>query len=113
MGLEKKGWEMQAKLGAVLLWGKGERPVSPFLRILAHQSSKPYSVAYAYQLYLDTQGTSQWSGSIGLGIEQFSLEIENDFFAFQSEDCFRSGAIGLHVVSGCMVDWDPEHDLDR
>ena len=90
-------WEGQMKLGLVAAFGqKDVVHYSPFVRETGNQTSRPYSIGYSFNYYFDTQHTSQFTGSIGFGIYDFSFLMENDYFAFMSMDKFRSGAFGLY-----------------
>jgi len=90
-------WEGQLKVGLVAAFGvKDSIHYSPFLNEISNQTSRPYSIAYSYNFYLDNIKTSQMSGTFGFGIYNFSWLMENDFLAFQEQDKYRTGAIGLY-----------------
>jgi len=90
-------WEGQLRIGVVGAFGiKDSVHYSPFINEISNQTSRPFSVGYSYNFYLDDQKTSQLSGTFGFGIYGFSLVMENDFLAFLNEDKYRSGAIGVY-----------------
>lgn len=84
--------------GLVLMGGK--RSLEPFLIMdgLTHQTKYEYALAYNYLWYFDNIGTSQRSGGFGLHAQQFYILMENDLFAGQGRDRFRTGFtnIGYH-----------------
>lgn len=90
-------WEGQMKIGVVAAFGvKDSSHYNPFVNELSNQTSRPFSVGYSYNFYLDNQKTSQLTGSFGFGIYGFNLIMENDFLAFRNHDKYRSGAFGLY-----------------
>lgn len=90
-------WEGQLRLGLVASFGaKSTFHYSPFLNEVSNQTSRPYSIGYSYNFYLDNINTSQASGTFGFGIAGFSLLMENDFLAFLQQDKHRTGALGLY-----------------
>jgi hypothetical protein len=90
-------WEGQLRVGVVAAFGvKDSIHYSPFINEISNQTSRPYSIGYSYNFYLDNIKTSQVSGTFGFGIHGFSLLMENDFLAFFQEDKHRTGAIGLY-----------------
>lgn len=96
-GTEIPSWEGQLRIGLVAAFGaKDSIHYSPFLNETSNQMSRPYSIGYSYNFYLDNIKTSQLSGTFGFGIHGFSLLMENDFLAFFQEDKYRTGAIGLY-----------------
>lgn len=94
-------WEGQMRIGIVGTFGaKNAAHYSPFLNEVSNQTSRPFSIGYSYNFYLDNIETSQLTGTVGLGIYGFSLAFENDFLAFLREDKYRSGALGLYYRIG-------------
>ena len=63
---------------------------------LAPLSFSNYTVSYRYNWYLNTMGTSQRTGSIGIRVRQFELIHENDILAESRSDKFRTAAIGIN-----------------
>lgn len=105
-------WEGQLKVGVVAAFGiKDSVHYSPFVNELSNQTSRPFSIGYSYNFYLDNQKTSQLTGSFGFGIYGFSFVMENDFLAFRDQDKYRSGALGLYYrinntqLGLCNVFW--------
>ena len=94
-------WEGQMRIGVVGTFGaKNAAHYSPFLNEISNQTSRPFSIGYSYNFYLDNIETSQLTGTFGFGIYGFSLAFENDFLAFLREDKYRSGALGLYYRVG-------------
>lgn len=90
-------WEGQLRVGVVAAFGaKDSIHYSPFINEISNQTSRPYSIGYSYNFYLDNIKTSQLSGTFGFGIHGFNLLMENDFLAFLQQDKHRTGAIGLY-----------------
>lgn len=92
-GGREKFWENRTVLGAVLLAGKKELRPNLMLDGLNHQTAYNYGIAYNYIWYFDNVQTSQHSGAFGFHIKNFSLFHENDFFAGEGEDRFRTGTV--------------------
>lgn len=96
-GNEKKGFESRFEAGVNL----GQTPKKDSLRI--NFGSSPWhfknQLGYAYIYYWDQFGTSQANGIFRLKVNSFHFQIENDFFAFQDEDRYRTGAfyMGLQI----------------
>lgn len=92
-GGRKKFWENRTVLGGVLLAGKKQLAPNLMLDGLNHQTSYNFGLAYNYIWYFDNKETTQRSGAFGFHIKEFSLFHENDFFAGQGEDRFRTGFV--------------------
>ena len=88
--------EQQWALGITGNWGKADSLQQPFLSPISNQTRKPYSVGYAYLWYKDGIGTAQKSGMVALQFDQISLVCENDLFAGQGRDRYRTGALGVY-----------------
>lgn len=86
--------------GVVLLAGKQESNPQFILSGLNHQSKYNLGIAYNYLWYINRIGTSQKSGGFGLHIKQVSFIIENDIFAGQGRDRFRTSYAGLFYHNG-------------
>lgn len=83
--------EWRHSLGLVLMAGKPTNPVNFNWDGPLHQTKRPYSLGYSYLWYRDRVGTSQRSGSWNIGIKRVDILIENDVFAGQAKDRFRTG----------------------
>jgi hypothetical protein len=57
---------------------------------LSHQRGHNFALAYNYLFYFDNSGTSQRSGGMALHLKNFSLYHENDFFAGNARDRYRT-----------------------
>ena len=86
-------WETRNTAGLVLLAGKKNREIDFYLDGLNHQTSYSYGIGYNYILYHDKVGTSQRSGGMSIHIKNFSLLHENDMFAGQAKDRFRTARV--------------------
>jgi hypothetical protein len=66
-----------------------ENPTQQFARL----NNQQFGLAYNYIWYLDNIGSSQRSGAFGLFIEKTRFYFENDIFAGQGSDRFRTGYV--------------------
>jgi len=89
-GCEKKGFESRLEGGVNF----GLNPQKDSLQIKFGQSPWYFKnqVGYAYVYYWDQFETSQANGIFRVKIGSFHYQIENDFFAFQNKDRYRTGA---------------------
>ncbi len=92
-GKRKMFWENRNAFGLVLLGGK--KDLTPDFQFdgLNHQTTFSNGIAFNYLWYFDQAGTSQRSGGWGLHVNYFSLTFENDVFAGQARDKFRTGTL--------------------
>lgn len=92
-GGRRKYWENRNALGLVLLGGK--RYLTPDFQLdgLNHQTTFSKGIAFNYLWYYDQAGTSQRSGAFAIHVDYFSLAFENDIFAGQGRDKFRTGIL--------------------
>ena len=90
-GGRKKYLESRSFLGAMLLGGLKDNLIDFQLDGLSHQTSFRNAIGYNYVWYRDNCGTSQRSGGFGFSIGKFSVLFENDLFAGQGKDRFRTG----------------------
>jgi len=95
LGERKNYIENRNALGVVLLGGKKNTSESFFFNDLKHQTTYNHGIGYSYIWYLDNRGTSQLSGAFGIHIKEFSLYHENDAFAGQARDRFRTAELLL------------------
>jgi Bacterial toxin 23 len=63
-----------------------------FFNNLSYLQLYKIHIGYGFNIYKDTRGTSQNTGSIKLGYQQFGISTENDAFAFSAWDRFRTGS---------------------
>lgn len=94
-GLGPKGsyFENRTQLDAKILWGKTTERNPLFLSSFFNQSNKDFSLSYAYFLYWDTRNTSQNSGAWSTELGKMFIYFENDLFAGQGRDRFRTGTL--------------------
>ena len=94
-GNRKKFFESRTAIGLVLLGGK--RNNLPDFRFdgLSNNTKYVYGLGYNYIWYHDNASTSQRSGGWGLHINKFSVLLENDVFAGQGKDRFRTGHLAV------------------
>jgi hypothetical protein len=89
---ERQGfWESRNYIGAVLLGGKKDNTRDFQLEGVFHQTGYRNAVGYAHIWYFDSKGTSQRSGAWGGHFHKWSFYFENDLFAGQGKDRFRTG----------------------
>lgn len=96
-GLGPRGlfFENRLQLDAKLVWGKEQYRNPLFMHSLFNQSNKAYSLSYAYFWYWDTRHTSQRSGAWAMQLGRTFVYFENDLFAGQGRDRFRTGTLQL------------------
>ncbi len=92
-GHRKKFWESRNYLGCMILGGKKNNSIDFQLDGLTHQSFYKNAVGYNYVWYFDNIGTSQLSGGFSLHLNKIGVYFENDVFAGQANDRFRTGHI--------------------
>ena len=95
LGNRRRYMEERTYLSGVLLGGK--RNLLPALGInsLNHNTNFSNSLTYSYLWYHDNVGTSQQSGAFGLQMRYLSIACENDIFAGQGKDRFRTGHLAF------------------
>jgi hypothetical protein len=94
-GKRKNFFETRNAIGLALLTGNSNKTADFELNELNHNTQKDYGLAYTYIWYNDNKGTAQRSGGFGLHLKDFSILMENDVFAGQSKDRFRTGAFQM------------------
>jgi hypothetical protein len=62
---------------------------------IRQQGNGAYSIGYSYLLYIDNRGSDQKSGAFGIGLKDFFISFENDLFAGQGRDRFRTAQLEL------------------
>lgn len=95
LGKRVNMYEWRHELGAVAMWGQETNPVQFEYSGALHQQKSKYSLGYAYIWYFDNKETSQRSGTWNLGLGRVDLQFENDVFAGQAKDRFRTGTLFL------------------
>lgn len=95
LGKRKLFYENRAYFGAALMVGKDKAYTDFELDGLAHQTQKDFAVSFNYLIYTDNAGTSQLSGAWGLYLRNVQLRFENDVFAGQARDRFRTGILTI------------------
>lgn len=83
-------WENRNALGLLFVGGKRDANTQFVLDGLNHQRGHNFALGYNYVIYVDNVGTSQASGGMALHLKNFSLYHENDFFAGNAKDRFRT-----------------------
>lgn len=92
-GKRRMFWENRNALGLVLLGGKKDLTPDFQLDGLNHQTKFSNAIAYNYLWYFDQAGTSQRSGAWAVHVNYFSFAFENDVFAGQGRDKFRTATL--------------------
>lgn len=82
--------ESRFNLGVLVLAGQRDAIPTFILDGLNHQTDYRYGLGYNYVWYFDQAHTSQRSGGMAIHIQQFSMLLENDFYAGQGKDRFRT-----------------------
>jgi len=90
-GGRKRFWENRNSIGLVLMGGKRDSQIDFQLDGLNHQTAYNYGIGFNYLFYFDNKGTSQTSGGFGFHIKELSIYHENDVFAGNAKDRFRTG----------------------
>jgi hypothetical protein len=90
-GGRKNYLENRTNFGLLLLGGKKEMLADSYFAGLVHNSNYNNALGYNYIWYIDNSGTSQRSGAFGLTLNKTSIFFENDVFAGQAKDRFRTG----------------------
>jgi hypothetical protein len=92
-GKRKSFLQSKNSVGVQFFGGKGnqwnENPAQVFARLCNEQ----FGLGYDYIWYLDNVGSSQRSGAFGLFIDKMRIYFENDIFAGQGSDRFRTGYV--------------------
>ncbi len=96
-GLGPKGMfiENRFHLSGNVAWGKTREINRQFMNPLFQFTDKRNSLGYAYYWFLDTRETSQRSGAWLMQIDRTFVYFENDLFAGQGRDRFRTGTLQL------------------
>lgn len=93
LGQRNRFLESRSYLGASMVTGKYTSVRDLELGALNNYFSRENSLGYAYIIYMDKAGTSQLSGAFRCEIKRHSLMLENDFFAGQGKDRFRTATL--------------------
>jgi hypothetical protein len=96
-GLGPKGtfFENRLQLDAKVVWGQYVESNPMFLHAMFNRSNKSNSLCYAYYWYWDTRRTSQASGAWSMELRNYFVYFENDLFAGQGRDRFRTGSLQI------------------
>lgn len=96
-GLGPKGMfiENRGHLSGNIAWGKNRNLNRQFMNPLFQFTDKAFSLGYAHYFFWDTRKTSQRSGAWMLQLDRTFVYFENDLFAGQGRDRFRTGTLQL------------------
>ncbi len=96
-GLGPKGLFIENRLhvSGNLSWGKNRVVNRQFMNPIFQFTDKRNSFGYAHYWFWDTRKTSQRSGAWLLQIDRTFIYFENDLFAGQGRDRFRTGTLQL------------------
>lgn len=93
-------YEQQIGIGLSGTWGNyllaDSLAKNPFLSPIGNQTRRPNSLSYAYLIYRDGVGMTQKSGMVALQFGKISFICENDLFAGQGRDRYRTGGFGIY-----------------
>ncbi|MGE0568496.1 MAG: polymorphic toxin type 23 domain-containing protein [Bacteroidia bacterium] len=95
LGPKKVYGEGITSLGLLGAFGDKNSFYNPFLSVVSNQTGYKYSLAYSFNCYWNTIKTTQQTGIISIQVDRVSLIMENDIFARQTLDRFRTGAFML------------------
>lgn len=87
--------EINMAFGACFGYGKKTKELNAFVSSVSNQTGYLNSVAYSYNIWLNTIKTSQVTGIVALQFNRFTLITENDLLAKPVLDRFRTGAVLL------------------
>ena len=96
LGSRQRGWEMQAKLGGLLSFGRRDSICNPYLSEVSNQTGRRFAVGYGFNVYRDGFNTNQVGGTVALEAYGVRLVTENDFLSMVPQDRYRTGAVGLY-----------------
>jgi len=96
-GLGPKGMfiENRFHLSGNVSWGENRALNRQFMNPLFQFTDKRNSLGYAHYWYWDSRETSQRSGAWLLQVDRTYIYFENDLFAGQGRDRFRTGTLQL------------------
>lgn len=87
-------FEGQWYLGINFYWGQDS--IDRYLiNETGLNSDAPWGLGYYFTRYWDTRNTGQNSGGFNFYLHRFNLSTENDLFAGEGRDRFRTGALQL------------------
>jgi hypothetical protein len=90
-GKRKSFWEFRQAFGGYLMYGRKELEPDWWIDPAFHQSAFNNAIGYQYIWYWDQAHTNQRSGAWMLHFGHASILFENDVFAGQAKDRFRTG----------------------
>ena len=90
---KKKYGEFQQNIVLLLSYGKTDSIKSPFVSPLINQTNRKNSFAYSYNFYWNKIETSQRTGILAFGFGRWQILSENDIFATQASDRFRTASL--------------------
>jgi hypothetical protein len=104
LGPKEKFLEAQLAAGIVLGFGKKYHQTMPisFFHENYNSITNDWKIAYAYKMYLDARGTSQPTGTIALQYQRWTIVSQNDGFAFNPLDEFRTGTFQLFYTDSLV-----------
>lgn len=92
LGPRRQYNELVVSAGLLAGYGNRQAAENPFTGVVANQTGYNHSLGYAYNLYFNSIGTSQQTGTIAVQFGNWSILSENDIFAHSTLDRFRTGA---------------------
>lgn len=95
LGPQEKYFEWTASMGLVIAYGETNTSENHFFSVISNQTLRRNSIGYAYNFYWNKIGTTQSTGTVSLQFNAIQIIVENDFFAFTTNDQFRTGAFLL------------------
>lgn len=92
LGPEKIYPELALAQGLVFAYGRKSKYINPFITSVSNQTIYKNAIAYSFNAYFNRIKTTQQTGIVALQFDRISFITENDIFARQTLDRFRTGA---------------------
>lgn len=89
----KKYGEFQQNIAMLLSYGTTDSIKNPFASPLINQTDRKNSFAYSYNFYWNKINTLQRTGILAFGFGRWQVLSENDIFATQASDRFRTASL--------------------
>jgi hypothetical protein len=95
LGPKGEHTELSTSMGLCLGYGQMINEYNRILSSVGNQTRYKNSIAYSYNFYFNKVRTTQVTGTIAFQFYRFSIISENDLFAKQTLDRFRTGGFIL------------------
>lgn len=85
--------EFNSSMGVLYAYGDEKDELNMFISPVSNQTNYTNAIAYSYNVWLNKNKTSQFTGTLALHFNRLSIISENDALAKKYLDRFRTGAI--------------------